>query len=94
MEGSPDIALPKRKIAVFIDGDFWHGKNFEKSKNMLPKRYWRAKIELNIIRDRRNRAKLKRRGWRILRIWESEIIKKPRLAIEKIIDFIHVRDLH
>jgi len=53
--GSPDIALPKRKIAIFIDGDFWHGKNFNKNKKRLPKKYWREKIEANIHRDRKNR---------------------------------------
>lgn len=87
--GSPDIALPRKKIIVFIDGDFWHGRNFLKTKDRLPRKYWRQKIESNIVRDRKNRAKLKRQGWRILRIWESEIAKDPHLAIEKIVDFIN-----
>ena len=87
--GSPDIAFPKKKIAIFVDGDFWHGRNFSKTKNRLPRKYWRQKIESNLIRDRKNLAKLKRQGWRVLRIWESGIIKNPRLAIEKIVDFIN-----
>ena len=43
--GNPDIALPRKKKAVFIDGDFWHGYKFPKLKKRLPKKYWLAKIE-------------------------------------------------
>jgi len=43
--GNPDIALPRKKKAVFIDGDFWHGYNFSKLKERLPKKYWLEKIE-------------------------------------------------
>ncbi len=82
--GSPDIAIPSRKIAIFIDGDFWHGRNFIKSKSRLPKKYWRKKIESNIIRDRKKRAKLKRQGWKVLRIWESAILKNKGNALEKV----------
>lgn len=82
--GCPDIAVPSKKIAVFIDGDFWHGKNFTKTQKRLPKKYWREKIRMNIIRDKRNRVKLKNQGWKILRIWESEIIKNPKDSLEKI----------
>ena len=51
--GCPDIAIPSKKIAVFIDGDFWHGRNFHKDKKRLPKRYWLNKIEGNIVRDKK-----------------------------------------
>lgn len=71
--GCPDIALPRKKIAIFIDGDFWHGYGFKKFKNRLPKKYWRKKIESNIARDRKNRSKLKRVGWKVLRVWGHEI---------------------
>ena len=86
--GSPDVAIPRKKIAVFIDGDFWHGRNFQKDKNRLPKKYWRKKIETNIVRDKKNRTKLKRQGWKILRVWESEIIKNHATATSKISKFI------
>lgn len=82
--GNPDIALPKKKIAVFIDGDFWHGYQFSKLKKRLPKKYWLKKIEDNIKRDKKNHAKLKRNGWKVLRIWEHEIKKDPERVIEKI----------
>lgn len=86
--GSPDVAIPRKKIAIFIDGDFWHGKNFAKDKSRLPKKYWLNKIETNVIRDRKNRAKLKRQGWKVLRIWEKQIIKSKWQTLEKIIFFL------
>ncbi|GAJ07086.1 unnamed protein product, partial [marine sediment metagenome] len=50
--GNPDIALPRKKKAVFIDGDFWHGRDFHKLKKRLPKKYWLKKIERNVQRDK------------------------------------------
>lgn len=86
--GRPDIALPKKKKAVFIDGDFWHGYKFFKTKSMLPKKYWQAKIETNIMRDRKNRAKLKKEGWKVMRVWEHEIENDLSSAMEKLIRFL------
>jgi DNA mismatch endonuclease (patch repair protein) len=83
-----DIALPRKKIAVFIDGDFWHGYNFSKRKNKLPKKYWQEKIQGNIDRDRKVRSEMRRGGWRILRIWEHEIIGENGDGIGKIAEFI------
>jgi len=89
VRGKPDIALPSKKKAIFIDGDFWHGRYFLKDEKRLPKKYWREKIKSNILRDKRNRAKLKKQGWKIMRIWEHEIIKKPTKVFEKIDKFIN-----
>ena len=86
--GNPDIALPKKKKAVFLDGGFWHGYKHAILKQRLPKKYWLKKIEDNIRRDKKNRAKLKREGWKVLRIWEHEIKKDFRKANQKIIKFL------
>ncbi|MCK5123523.1 MAG: very short patch repair endonuclease [Candidatus Pacebacteria bacterium] len=86
--GSPDIALPRKKKVVFIDGDFWHGYQFSKQKKRLPKKYWQEKIENNIKRDRRTRAKLKREGWQVLRVWEHEVLKNFDKTAEKISSFL------
>jgi DNA mismatch endonuclease (patch repair protein) len=86
--GSPDIALPRKKKAVFIDGDFWHGKDFAKLKRRLPKKYWLSKIEGNMKRDKKNRAKLRREGWGVLRVWESKIGKNPQKSIDLIESFL------
>ncbi len=85
----PDIALPREKKAIFIDGDFWHGYNFKKQKDRLPQKYWVAKIDGNIKRDRKNRTLLRKNGWQVLRIWEHELKgKKFDKAIDKIIKFL------
>ena len=86
--GSPDIAVPKKKKAVFIDGDFWHGYQFSKLKRRLPKKYWFKKIENNIKRDKRIRSKLKRQCWKVLRLWEHKINKNPERAVNKITKFL------
>ena len=88
VSGSPDIAIPSKKIAIFIDGDFWHGYKFSERKKGLPKKYWLKKIENNIKRDKVNRSKLRRLGWKVLRIWEHEIKKNPEKSINKIVKFL------
>ena len=87
-EGCPDIALPRKKKAVFIDGDFWHGYQFSKNKKRLPKKYWQNKIENNIKRDKDNRLKLKEAGWHVLRVWEHEVLKNFDETMAKIINFL------
>lgn len=76
--GSPDVALPRKKIAVFIDGDFWHGWQFEKWRDKLPQTYWQGKIEANIKRDRRNFSRLRKEGWRLMRVWEHELKSRTK----------------
>lgn len=83
--GKPDIVFISRKIAVFIDGDFWHGYNFDKIRNRLPKKYWREKIKNNIKRDKGINRALKKEGWIVIRIWEHEIKKRPAKALNRIV---------
>ena len=71
--GRPDFVFNKPKVAVFIDGDFWHGNP---KKSRLPKsncEYWEKKITGNRTRDRIVTKALKNDGWRVLRIWESSL---------------------
>lgn len=87
--GSPDVAVPSKKLAVFIDGDFWHGYRFASWKEKLPKEYWQAKIQANIARDKKTFAKLRRNGWKVMRVWEHELKrKKQERALQKIADFL------
>ena len=74
--GKPDIALPRKKKAVFIDGDFWHGRDYERVKKVTKTEYWVNKIQANIDRDLQNGALLTASGWKILRVWESDINRK------------------
>jgi len=86
--GNPDIVLPRKKKAVFIDGDFWHGYNFNNLKQKLPKGFWLEKIRNNISRDREVKTILVNEGWRILRIWEHEIRKDLKKTVIRIISFL------
>jgi DNA mismatch endonuclease (patch repair protein) len=87
--GSPDVALPRKRIAVLIDGDFWHGRHYAKKKEKLPEVYWQGKIAANIARDKRNMAKLRRSGWRVMRVWESDLMgKRQEKTLEKVRDFL------
>jgi DNA mismatch endonuclease (patch repair protein) len=72
LPGSPDIVFTRHKVAVFIDGDFWHGYDFEKWRNKLTP-FWLNKIETNISRDERNFRLLKEMGWTVLRLWGHEV---------------------
>lgn len=86
--GSPDVALPKKKVAIFIDGDFWHGYKFQQWKQRIPQEYWRSKIEGNIARDIKNRRALRRKGWKVLRIWGHNLAKNPETTLSKIAAFL------
>jgi len=73
LPGRPDFVFTKRKVAVFIDGDFWHGNP---RKFRIPKSncdYWERKIFGNKMRDRAVNKELKRLGWRVIRFWESSL---------------------
>jgi DNA mismatch endonuclease (patch repair protein) len=72
LPGRPDIVFSRAKAAIFIDGDFWHGYDFDKWKYKLSP-FWVKKIQDNIDRDQRNIAKLESNGWNVLRIWGHEI---------------------
>ena len=87
--GKPDVALPRKKKAVFIDGDFWHGRDFKKTKNRLPKKYWVPKIKANIKRDKKNRIKLRNSGWKVSRVWEHDLQNNFDKNINKIIYFLN-----
>lgn len=77
----PDIAFTKRRVAVFVDGCFWHGCPEHGSKPKKNTHYWGPKIARNIERDQEQNARLEAAGWRVLRIWEHEDLDS---AVERI----------
>lgn len=83
LPGKPDIVFPEQKVAIFVDGDFWHGYRLPQWERKLSS-FWRNKIRKNRERDRRNFAKLRRRGWRVIRIWKHTIQRDLSMAVEKI----------
>jgi DNA mismatch endonuclease (patch repair protein) len=88
LPGNPDAAFVKQKLAIFIDGDFWHGYNLKKLGKKVPRKYWLAKINRNIKRDKEVNRKLKKAGWEVLRFWEHDIKKNTQKAVQKIISVL------
>ncbi|MCX6702998.1 MAG: very short patch repair endonuclease [Candidatus Wolfebacteria bacterium] len=82
--GKPDIVFVAQKIAIFIDGDFWHGYNLKYLNQRPPRQYWLLKIRQNMERDKKVNCALRRKGWRVLRFWEHEFEKKPDIVLGKI----------
>src|SRR5688572_4605630 len=72
LPGRPDLVFREQKLAVFLDGDFWHGWRFPRweAKLTVP---WREKIRQTRARDVRNRRKLRASGWKVIRIWEHQV---------------------
>jgi DNA mismatch endonuclease (patch repair protein) len=80
LPGKPDFAFQKKRVAVFVDGCFWHGcpKHLRTPKSN--RAYWRRKIAMNRMRDVRVMRVLRQGGWRVLRVWEHELKNEPRLV--------------
>jgi DNA mismatch endonuclease Vsr len=89
--GKPDITFKKLKIAIFVDGEFWHGKDWDKRKNdhKSNQEFWIKKIELNILRDTEVNEYLLKEKWKVLRFWGREIEKNLRYCLTKIEDLIN-----
>lgn len=85
--GKPDILLKKYKTAVFIDGEYWHGHNWNERKPKVKtnREFWIAKIERNMQRDREVNAELQRLGYTVFRFWETEIKKELDTCLRKVI---------
>jgi DNA mismatch endonuclease (patch repair protein) len=92
LPGCPDLILVQHRIAVFCDGDFWHGRNWAVRKSKLGAgwnaAYWVAKIERNRQRDREVTRALKRIGWRVIRVWESDVRGNPGRVARRILSSI------
>lgn len=102
LPGSPDILFPKERIAVFCDGDFWHGRDWPELQRKLQRRanpsYWIPKIKSNIHRDESQTAKLRELGWTVVRVWEGSILEDVDLVAENLLRIVHdkrsLRSLH
>ena len=90
LPGSPDLAITKYHIAVFVDGEFWHGKDWERRKARLKSNrdYWIEKIEENMARDQRNNQELYSLGWQVVRFWEKDVKNSADSCASVIIQMI------
>ena len=93
LPGSPDIAILKHRIAVFVDGEFWHGKDWghRKTRIMSNREYWIEKIEENMARDLRNDQLLTQVGWMPIHFWEKKVIKDLPVCVTEIEEAILAR---
>lgn len=94
LPGTPDLVFPKAKAVIFVHGCFWH-QHSRCRDGRVPssnKGYWLPKLETNVARDRRNRQRLRRRGWTVLIIWECEIKELERVRA-RIVSFLENAEL-
>lgn len=84
--GKPDLTFKKLKIAIFVDSEFWHGKDWEvkKHEHKSNEVFWHTKIERNIERDKEVNLHLQNSGWTIIRFWGVEIQKELEKCINAI----------
>lgn len=100
IKGKPDFVLVAKRIAIFCDGDFWHGNNW-KIRGMANfqeeiesySQLWKDKILKNIERDKEVNAFLMSQNWKVFRFWESDILKDTDELVEEILNYISSRDL-
>jgi DNA mismatch endonuclease (patch repair protein) len=92
LPGKPDVVFKSCRVLVFCDGDFWHGRNWRSLKKSLGagtnSDYWLAKIESNRKRDRLTNIRLRKAGWRVIRLWETDINRDPVSAATLIKDVL------
>jgi len=92
--GSPDIAIVKHRIAIFCDGEFWHGKDWDQKKHELKNNrdYWISKIERNMERDERYTRELTESGWQVIRFWGRDILSDIDACVDTVINAIEAAE--
>lgn len=88
LTGKPDFTFVRQKLAVFVDGCFWHGCRCKR----LPTEhrvFWRAKIGANRARDKQTNRRLRLAGWKVIRIWEHQLKRSPNLVISRLLSVLN-----
>ena len=91
LAGTPDIVLTRQKIAIFVDGDFWHAKGHRENPGeqvASNKAYWQKKLSRNVERDLEVNDELTQAGWLVLRFWESDIKKNLSKVLAEIESYL------
>ena len=99
LPGRPDIVFPNGKVAVFVDGDYWHGRVLrERGLEALEERlktpnraYWLSKMQRNVARDDEATRALEELGWTVIRFWEGDIKKEITQAAERVAAVVRQR---
>jgi DNA mismatch endonuclease (patch repair protein) len=90
--GRPDIAIKRKKAAIFIDGCFWHGCPDHYFAPKSGAAFWAEKLRTNVERDRRQLEKAQADGWRVIRVWEHDIRADPSAAAEAVMEALEELD--
>ena len=89
LPGKPDITIQRKRVAVFIDGCFWHKCPLHFQEPDTRKEFWIKKIDRNVERDKEINRKLEETGWEVIRIWEHQVRENPDLVVVEIIKLLN-----
>jgi DNA mismatch endonuclease (patch repair protein) len=90
LPGCPDIVFRKQRVAVFVDGDFWHGWRFPIWRHRMSDK-WSRKIDETRKRDKRVHCRLRKRGWKVIRIWEHSVEENRLECIRRVLHLLPFR---
>lgn len=107
LPGKPDIAITRYKIAIFVDGEFWHGKDYdggdypgrkyrslrEQLEHSNNPEFWKQKIERNMQRDLEVEAELNGLGWKVIRFWSKDVLRQPERCLDVIREAVFDKNL-
>lgn len=91
LPGTPDIVLTHQRIAIFVDGDFWHAKGYENNPGEqvgTNKDFWVKKLSRNVERDKEVNDVLTEQGWLVLRFWESDVLNNLDACVNQVLSYI------
>lgn len=95
LPGRPDVAFLGARVAVFCDGDFWHGRDLAARVARLERGhnapYWVAKIAANVARDERHTASLRSDDWLVLRFWETDVLRHAEVCAQRVLEAVRTR---
>lgn len=91
LPGKPDVVFSRAKVAVFVDGAFWHGKKFSAERLDQMSDYWRHKIRRNMERDTQNNEELKKMGYLVLRFLDTEVLRSTSELVVQIDEVVRSR---
>ena len=83
--GRPDIVFPSSRVAVFVDGCFWHGCPEHYVRPRTSNRFWSEKLRENVLRDSRQTKDLESLGWRVCRVWEHAVFERPEETVARVV---------
>lgn len=90
LPGKPDISIMKYKLTIFIDGEFWHGYNWNKRKDQIKsnRNFWIPKIERNLQRDKEVNRELQEMGYTVFRFWANEVKTNLKTCINDVLVYL------